>query len=114
MERCWPETQPGSSIYSPGNGISLAVHGGIQAASAMHAYVRKQVTLQQAIPGYDQWYRSNLLLAFSTARRLRQLQELPRFVRHLRLSLLNIPLLGSAAIGMTGVRGESEMKFVRI
>jgi flavin-dependent dehydrogenase len=89
-----------------GDGISLAIHGGIRAASAMNAYLRKQTTLQQAMDGYDRWYRSNLLPAFSTARRLRQLQELPRFMRHLSLSLLGIPLVGSTAIGLTRVKGH--------
>jgi flavin-dependent dehydrogenase len=97
-----------------GDGISLAIHSGIEAASAVNAYIKGQVTLQQAIDGYDRWYRSNLLPAFSTARRLRQLQELPRFMRRLSLSLLNIPLLGSTAIGLTRVKGTPEMKFVRI
>jgi flavin-dependent dehydrogenase len=97
-----------------GDGISLAIHGGIAAATAMNAYLRGQRTLQQAIDDYDWWYRSNLLPAFSTARRLRRLQEFPRFIRRLSLSLLNIPLLGSAAIGFTRVKGTSEMKFVRI
>ena len=97
-----------------GDGISLAIHSGIEAASVMHAYLRNQLTLQEAVDAYDQWYRSNLLPAFSTAKRLRQLQSLPRSMRRLSLSLLNIPLLGSTAIGLTRVRGTSEMKFVRI
>ena len=97
-----------------GDGISLAIHGGIKAASAMQAYLKGQVTLQHAVAGYDRWYRSNLLPAFLTAKRLRELQALPRFMRRLSLSLLNIPLLGSTAIGLTRLKGTSEMKFVRI
>jgi len=97
-----------------GDGISLAIQGGIAAATAIHAYLRGTVTLQQAIDGYDRWYRSNLLPAFSSARRLRRLQKFPRFMRRLSLSLLNVPLLGSAAIGFTRVKGTSEMKFARI
>lgn len=97
-----------------GDGMSLAIHGGIEAARSIHAYIRGQVTLQQAIAGYDRWYRSNLLPAFATARQLRHLQALPRFMRRLTLSMLSIPLLGSTAIGLTRVRSTSEMKFVRI
>lgn len=97
-----------------GDGMSLAIHSGIEAASAMHAYIRGEVTLQQAIAGYDRWYRSNLLPAFATARRLRHLQALPPVMRRFTLSMLSIPLLGSTAIGLTRVRSTSEMKFVRI
>lgn len=97
-----------------GDGISLAIHSGIQAASAMSAYIKNQVTLPQAVECYDRWYRLNLLPAFSNATRLRRLQGLPRFVQRLSLSLLNIPLIGSTAIELTRVRGTSGMKFARI
>ena len=97
-----------------GDGISLAIHSGIQAASALCGYIKNQLTVSQAIESYDRWYRSNLLPAFSNATRLRRLQGLPRFIQRLSLSLLNIPLVGSTAIELTRVRGASEMKFVRI
>jgi len=97
-----------------GDGISLAIHSGIQAASAMSAYIKNQLTLPQAIESYDRWYRVNLLPAFSNATRLRRLQGLPRFMQRLSLSLLNIPLVGSIAIELTRVRSTSEMKFARI
>ena len=89
-----------------GDGISLAIHSGSKAASIMHARVRGGLSLAQAIEAYDRWYRNNLLPAFSSAQRLRSLLTMPRLVRHVSMSLLKMPPIGSKAVEMTRAKNR--------
>jgi menaquinone-9 beta-reductase len=89
-----------------GDGISLAIHSGSKAASMMLGYVKRNLGLEEATEAYDGWYRKNFLSAFSSAKRLRSLLTMPRVVRHVSMSLLKMPLIGSIAVEMTRAKSS--------
>ena len=89
-----------------GDGISLAIHSSSKAASVIHAYVKGEFALEQTVDTYDRWYRSNFLPAFSNAKRLRSLLTMPKLVRHMSMSLLRLPLIGSKAVQMTRAKNR--------
>lgn len=87
-----------------GDGISIALHGGRLAAKAVGRFLSGDCTLQEAISHYDCEYRRLIQPALNSAKRLRNLQNLPSALRAAAVACLNIPLLARTAVKTTRVR----------
>jgi flavin-dependent dehydrogenase len=87
-----------------GDGISIALHSGRMAASALSQYLRGQCSWPYALQTYDQHYRQLIQPALRNAARLRRLLQLPKPLQVTAVSLLNFPPIARVAVQRTRVR----------
>ncbi|HXZ26436.1 MAG TPA: FAD-dependent monooxygenase [Terriglobales bacterium] len=71
-----------------GDGISLALRGGVLAAQALAGFWSGEVTLEEAARRYERAYRIQLAPVYDAASHLRRLVALPRVLRSPALRLL--------------------------
>lgn len=90
-----------------GDGISLALRGGVLAAQALAGYWSGEITLQQAVSNYERAYRQELAPVFGAASHLRRLVALPRALRAPALRLLKSPALARYLVRKTRARSAS-------
>ena len=64
-----------------GDGISLALRGGVLAAQSLTAFFNAQWSLDEAASHYSKQYRERLLPVFRNSSRIRRLLSLPRPIR---------------------------------
>ena len=90
-----------------GDGISMALHSGRMAATALATYLRGECLLRDALEAYDQQYRELIAPAQTNAARLRRLLRLPKPLQITAVSLLRFPIVARAAVQQTRVRKAS-------
>ena len=90
-----------------GDGISLALRGGVLATQALTGYWSGEVTLEQAASTYERAYRQELAPVFGAASHLRRLVALPRALRAPALRLLKSPALARYLVRKTRAQAVS-------
>jgi flavin-dependent dehydrogenase len=90
-----------------GDGISMALHSGRLAATALGRYLNGPATLAEAAQSYSQDYRGVIQPTLKNAARLRRLLALPRTLRAAALSLFSLRPFAELAVRQTRVRIEA-------
>jgi len=71
-----------------GDGISLALRSGALAADCLAAFIRSEISLEEAAARYSQQYKTRLLPVFRSSSKIRRLLDLPRPIRRVATHLL--------------------------
>jgi flavin-dependent dehydrogenase len=87
-----------------GDGISMGLHSGQMAATALHSFFNGNANLSDAAQSYAAEYRQKLLPAFRNAARARKLVSAPQFFRRAALSLMNFPGISELVVRQTRAR----------
>ena len=87
-----------------GDGISIALHSGQLAATALTPYLQGNCSIHAALDSYTRAHRDLLQPALKAAARLRFLLQLPKPLRLTALSLIQFPALSRLAVQTTRVR----------
>jgi flavin-dependent dehydrogenase len=87
-----------------GDGISMALHSGRMAATALRSFLGGNVTLEAAAQEYATEYKQKLLPAFRNAARTRRIVSAPPFLRRAALTLMSFPGISELVVKQTRAR----------
>jgi flavin-dependent dehydrogenase len=87
-----------------GDGISMALHSGSMAASALTTFFDGSRSLQQTAQDYAREYKRKLLPAFRNAAQVRKMVAAPQMLRSAALRMMSFPGLAEFLLNKTRAR----------